>query len=455
MRMERVPIQLGTARGAAGSAAKVSSVGGAVSGTAAASSAVAGGLKPAAEVVPTRVAAAAAVNSSSVPGTTSVSNGRGGVASGQQLGKRPIGRAAEQQPGKRPARPLKTPAVPTISAVNAPTKAPAVAPPSSQLPAENGASNAVGSWECIGCKRRNRAEDKRCRQCEGLRLVGAEVALKVAPASAPAPVVSDATAAAAAAAIAAAARASVASKAAPATAPADAAARVRGDINVSGNNAPTLPSPKPVSSPATIELPTPSESVVKAASTPHAASRAASAFVRTATRIASKKPAGAIAIAPKPVGVEPDTPQVTTQAAVRAYAAAKSTTRSSQSASGSQSSPWGCRACSTINKDRAVACVSCGTRKKVKDVVKEGKPEWWCCRKCSRFNNYIQEGSTCRFCNAAQKSDGEPENAEDDEEAVSVDVEEEISVGGEKPGLAAASSMSGIAAAPAGRFVQL
>lgn len=104
-----------------------------------------------------------------------------------------------------------------------------------------------------------------------------------------------------------------------------------------------------------------------------------------------------------------------------------------------------------------MACVSCGTRKKVKDVG-GGKPEWWCCRKCSRFNNRQQDGDTCRVCSTVEVVDEQlqGQEVEDQEEAsISVGGEEGISVGDESPGPGLASSSPEVAAAPAGRFVQL
>ncbi|CAN0486825.1 unnamed protein product, partial [Ectocarpus sp. 12 AP-2014] len=193
MRMERVPIQLGIARGAVGGAARM------------------------AELVSSGAGGAVATVSASVcpPGTaTSAACGRSGAA----FGKRPI--AAEtpmhtQHPGKRPARLVKTAATASVrSAEKSPPVevAPltiALRPPSSAggttagaagaqlgqaaaFKATNGApagktSAAAGDWGCLGCKHRNRAEDTRCRRCEGLRLVGAEINLKGDPRQSEAP----------------------------------------------------------------------------------------------------------------------------------------------------------------------------------------------------------------------------------------------------------------------------
>lgn len=79
--------------------------------------------------------------------------------------------------------------------------------------------------------------------------------------------------------------------------------------------------------------------------------------------------------------------------------------------------PWSCRACATYNKNRW-KCSTCGTRLEPK-AVEEGKPEWWCCSSCSRFNSRSQDGNRCRFCRFAASS-------EEDEEVISVGEEEDF-----------------------------
>lgn len=79
--------------------------------------------------------------------------------------------------------------------------------------------------------------------------------------------------------------------------------------------------------------------------------------------------------------------------------------------------PWSCRACATYNKNRW-KCSTCGTRLEPK-AVEKGKPEWWCCSSCSRFNSRSQDGNRCRFCRFEASS-------EEDEEMISVGEEGEF-----------------------------
>ena len=87
-------------------------------------------------------------------------------------------------------------------------------------------------------------------------------------------------------------------------------------------------------------------------------------------------------------------------------------------------SPWVCRACATYNKMNRVRCLTCLTKNQ-RNAVEGGKPEWWCCSSCSRFNNRCQDGNRCRFCKFGAPAE---EQEEDEEEVISVGEEEGLSM---------------------------
>ncbi|CAB1113455.1 unnamed protein product [Ectocarpus sp. CCAP 1310/34] len=418
MRMERVPIQLGIARGAVGGAARV------------------------AELVSSAAGGAAATVSASVcpPGAeTSTACGRSGAA----FGKRPIVGETPmhtQHPGKRPARLVKTAAAAASarSAEDSPVKAAPLTiaprplssaggttagPAGAQLgqaaafKGTNGApagktSAAAGDWGCLGCKHRNRAEDTRCRRCEGLRLVGAEINLKGVPRQSEAP---------------------------PAAAP------------LSGK------------APATVSVPIAAAEPTSGAKPPPPASSAESAAWSNASAVADTQSNAE----PGDAAVALAASDCSTRASLAYTAApaplASSDPRAPAPASAARSSQWGCRVCSTFNEHTAAVCVSCGTRKEVKvKPVDEGKATEWCNgRKCSRNDNQ-HDSTTRRVCSAVGGDDelqvevglevggeAEGEEEEEEEEEISVGLDEEISVGEDQQGLA--PSVSGMASS----FVQL
>lgn len=404
-KMERVPIKLGSARSAASGVAGVPK-----QGSSEASS-------------PAPAESAATKSSAS---SASHRNEKDRRASSDQLGKRPQGpQTAEQNPGKRAAREGK------IAALPAKNTAKAAAPEPPARSALGGSATAVGGgaqktaipvrselpenkpggeWDCLCCTHRNHAEDKRCRQCEGLRLVGAEVTQKVPRTIAPVPP----TAAASAAAVATATAAAV-----PVAAPAS----LVGTSNLA---------PRP--------MPARRFEIEPIFSRPASAVANAAAAAALAAAAAGARAAGSPRSRIEPIFSRPASAVANAAAAAAAAAAGAASARAARAPAPPAPAPsrvWCCRACSTFNRRSTIYCVSCRTRKEFKDV-EEGKPDWWCCRKCSRFNNRSQDGNTCRVCAAVDQDD--PVEQEEEEEIISVG--EDI-------------SMPGMAATAAERFVQL
>ena len=402
-RMERVPIQLGSARGAASSLAGVSQN----------VSSEANARAPA--------GSAATKNSTSSASNRSEKDGRTSV----QLGKRPQApQPAEQHHGKRLARVAREAAAPTkIAAKPAAPQQPlarsavggsitpvgrgaqrTTIPVRSEVPKDN---RPGGEWDCLCCSHHNRPEDKRCRRCEALRLIGAEVARKVPRTIAPAPSTTPAA---------------VADVAVPVAA-----------------LAPPVDSKSLVGKPLGAPKPPPHVDIEPVFSRPASAVANAAAAAALAAAAAGARAAVSPRSQIEPIFSRPASAVANAAAAAAAAAAGAASARASRAAQAepAPSRVWCCRACSTINRRTTNYCVSCRTRREIKQV-EAGKPDWWCCRKCSRFNNRGQDGNTCRVCSAVDVED-EAEQEED---------EEMISVGEE-------ISMPAIAAAPAERFVQL
>lgn len=106
-------------------------------------------------------------------------------------------------------------------------------------------------------------------------------------------------------------------------------------------------------------------------------------------------------------------------AELAAVAAAAAATKNPRPAS-----RWACRACATQNKPCRLVCQSCATYRGKEDggPPSEGNPEWWCCDKCFRFNNRLQDGNVCRRCATRKVLEGDGD--EEDEEVISVGEEE-------------------------------
>lgn len=123
-------------------------------------------------------------------------------------------------------------------------------------------------------------------------------------------------------------------------------------------------------------------------------------------------------------------------------------------------SHWACRSCATFNESSLLFCRSCATPFEAKGG-QDGNADWWCCDKCSRFNNHYQDGAKCRLCSAPKGEggsrvgqeqedededdglrDNDEEEEEEEEDRMEEEEEEVISVGGGSELMSSAMTMA-------------